>query len=107
MNGRKYAREIVFDTLRNFGIEPQAVTRKTKLSTVIDYELRVDFVKQLNEKLPMGRKLNASHGYVTIGQVVDMAKRPYGGRIAEMSASTLPGGNDPTPPPPTDKPVPR
>jgi hypothetical protein len=107
MNSKKYARGVVFGTLKDFVTEPQVVTRKTKLSTVLGYEVRADFINQLNEKLPTGRRLDPSQGYFTVGQVVDIVQRPYGGRMAEMSASTLPGGKDPTEPPPADKPRPR
>ena len=90
---RSRARAIVFGTLKDVGIEPHLVTRRTKLSAVLAEETAVDFVQQLNERLPQGKRLDASNLYFTIGQVLTMA------------GSTLPGEEGPTKPfPPRPKP---
>ncbi|HEY0370938.1 MAG TPA: hypothetical protein VGD79_03000 [Thermoanaerobaculia bacterium] len=86
---RSSARGIVFGTLKDVGVEPQSVTRKTKLSSVLDDEIVVDFVRRFNQRLPAGKRLDTSHLYFTIGQLVTMA------------GSTLPGKKGPTKPWPT------
>ena len=80
---RNYARDAVFGTLKNFGVAPTAVTPKTKFGAVLNTDVRIDFVRELNEKLPGSRRLDVSHlAFFTIGQVVKMAQLP---------------GEDPTP----------
>lgn len=71
------AREAVYGTLFKFDIAPGVVTRETKLRAVVQMDVRRDFVRELNAKLPVERNLDVSHVAVfTVGQVVAMAQLP-------------------------------
>lgn len=73
---RTYAREAVFGTLKNYGVEPTTVTLKTKFAAVLKPEMRVEFARELNDKFPAARDLHPTHlGFFTVGQMVKMASQ--------------------------------
>lgn len=90
---RSYARIAVYSTLKNLGVEITSLPKKRRIAHVLDADTRLDFVKQLNQKMPGARKLSISKlAVLTVGQVVTVLASMMPGDDLTMWSTELPGG---------------
>jgi hypothetical protein len=98
MKKRNDARIVVYDTLKNLGIETHALTRETKIAHILHPAIRSDFVEKINSRI-IGAINPTQLSINTVGQVVKFVAsqlpgddatpgRPPGRRITPIS---LPG----------------